>query len=371
MSDYRIEIQGLLDQISWSPKTDGERRLAEKAVQLADRHQDIEYQLKGRSQLVKAAVTTGFPEKALVAYSFILAIMDEKPEVFKEHMWSFMTLWDYKWVINRLSQFSTISREQIMDTLEDMERRFTAEGGAEESILQYRFKINSQLGNYDVADEVLREINEGVNLSDSLNDCGACFLSSRVSHYVRQGKYDQAIEESAPILEGRETCGEIPEMFYDVLLIPYLLTDRFDDAMELLTKLELEDTARKLDMNAVTIIGHAAAGRHSHALEVLERNWAVMLNVREHKNPFKFRLAARYLLRELAASGQENIKLRLPDDVPFYQASQSYVIADLLQQLDDEINKVREAFVLRDGNDFYHRLEQRVDEIAARYRKDK
>jgi len=367
MSDYRVEIEDLLAQVP-SRATDLEHlRLAENATRLADVHQDEQLAIDARNKLVQAAVLNGYPEKALVAYSFLLGKFDSKPELFGGFLDSHMLMWHYKWVIDKLPIFPFISRQQIEDTLADLESRFQKLDHAEEAILQYRFRINSKIGEYERAEAALEELKGLITESSmfSMSDCVACFRSGRVSHYRRRGMWEKAIEEAQPILNGQETCGEIPAMFYDVMAIPYLKTGRRAEALALLDKMEQEDTARKLDITHTALLLHAINDNASRALELLERNWHLAAALRERHTPFDFFLAARFLLRRLQASGREEVKLDLSEQLPFYRSGNAYQIGELLEVLDQEIAVIRDAFNERNNNDQYSLREGWLDDLKA------
>ncbi|WP_273445365.1 hypothetical protein [Neolewinella agarilytica] len=367
MADYHEEIERLLAQIP-SRATELEHlQMAENATRLADLHQDEQLAIDARNKLVQAAVLNGYPEKALVAYSYLLGKFDSKPELFGGFLDSHMLMWHYKWVIDKLPAFPFISRQQIEDTLGDLESRFQKLDHAEEAILQYRFRINSKIGEYERAEAALEELGGLITESSmfSMSDCVACFRSGRVSHYRRRGMWEKAIEEAQPILNGEETCGEIPSMFYDVMAIPYLKTGQRAEALALLDKMEQEDTARKLDITHTALLLHAVNDNVSRALELLERNWHLADGMRERQTPFDFFLAARFLLRQLRAAGREEVKLDLNEQLSFYRSENSYPVAELLEVLDHEIALIREAFNKRNGNDQYSLREGWLDDLGV------
>ena len=94
--------------------------LTEEAVLLADAHGDLSLGYEARTTLIEAATFAGYPEKALVAFSWCLAQCDRDPERFDEQR----LLWQYKWVAADLPYFPQISRQRIHEVHEDMERRY-------------------------------------------------------------------------------------------------------------------------------------------------------------------------------------------------------------------------------------------------------
>ena len=98
--------------------------LLEEAVRLADTHQDLKKGFAGREALIHTATFGGFPEKALVAFSWCLAQSDRDPQTFPDQR----ILWKYKWIMDSIAGFPQVSREQITKMMEDMRGRYLRSG---------------------------------------------------------------------------------------------------------------------------------------------------------------------------------------------------------------------------------------------------
>ncbi|HEY7423687.1 MAG TPA: hypothetical protein VH682_05525, partial [Gemmataceae bacterium] len=118
-ADYQAQVEELLEQADDLPFGPSRMTLLEEAVRLADAHQDSAQGNAARKKLVKTAVFSGYPEKALVAFSWRLAQSDRQPECFPEKD----LLWQYKWIVGNLAHFPQITRQQIEEALDDLARR--------------------------------------------------------------------------------------------------------------------------------------------------------------------------------------------------------------------------------------------------------
>ena len=93
-ADYQTQVEELLDQAGELPDGPSKLALLEEAVRLADVHQDVALGDEVRSDLIRVAKFSGYPEKALVAFSWRLAQADRDPDNFPEKD----LLWEYKWI---------------------------------------------------------------------------------------------------------------------------------------------------------------------------------------------------------------------------------------------------------------------------------
>ena len=74
---------------------------AEDAVRAADVSGSDDQRLRAREALIQNATFTGLPDKALVAFTWCLALCDREPDEFPDER----MLWSYKWIVNSLDSF--------------------------------------------------------------------------------------------------------------------------------------------------------------------------------------------------------------------------------------------------------------------------
>src|SRR5262245_34062754 len=107
----RSPIDALLSTAALLPKDSAKLAHLQEAVQLADACNDVSAAFQARLELIRAATFSGYPEKALVAFAWCLAQADKTPARFARH--EFQLLWEYKWMLNDLSDFPEVTVTQI------------------------------------------------------------------------------------------------------------------------------------------------------------------------------------------------------------------------------------------------------------------
>ena len=105
---------------------DGDAKIAllEEAARVADICGDLKLASDAREHLVQAATFGGAPEKALVAFSWSLAQYDRRAGEVSEAT----VLWQYKWILDSITNFPQIGKAQILEMLDDMAARYRRAG---------------------------------------------------------------------------------------------------------------------------------------------------------------------------------------------------------------------------------------------------
>lgn len=145
--DPRQRITELIDQAEELEYGPTKVALLEEAVREADTSTDLEAGFYARLELITAATFSGAKEKAMVAFSWCLGQVDANPEVFDEED----LMWQYKWVVEELVAYPQISRQQIGDMLEDMQRRYTRLGISLRPVHYLRWTNGMRMGDLDLA----------------------------------------------------------------------------------------------------------------------------------------------------------------------------------------------------------------------------
>jgi hypothetical protein len=122
VSDYRNAIRQLENESNALGHGPAQVSLLEEAVCLADTHGDADESFRLRTELATAAMLGGRPDVLLVAFSWCVAQYDRDPNRFKGEE-EFSLLWRYKWAVENLVAFPQVSRTEIDNLLNDMERR--------------------------------------------------------------------------------------------------------------------------------------------------------------------------------------------------------------------------------------------------------
>ena len=122
------DIDRLIAEAERLPHGPSRIALVEEAVRIADSRNDLPKAFQCRLELVSAASSGGQPDVQLVAFSWCLSQFDRDKKLFGGRATEIDLLWKYKWIAGALPAFYQISRGQIAATVEDLRRRYKADG---------------------------------------------------------------------------------------------------------------------------------------------------------------------------------------------------------------------------------------------------
>src|SRR5438132_297337 len=133
-------------------------------------------------------------------------------------------LWQYKWVVDHLPDFPQITRAQIEEMFADMRKRYRAYGASMQVVELKRRAVAMAMGDHDAAvdaDEAMRQ-----HRRDDLSDCKACEMDADCDYYYFLGADEVGVEKAGPLLRGRYSCSEVPQLTYAAILLPLLRLGR-------------------------------------------------------------------------------------------------------------------------------------------------
>lgn len=142
--------------------------LLEEIIRLADLRKNKELGFEVRLALIEAGIFSGALDKALISFSWCLSQVDQNPEKFSEED----LLWKYKWIIENLPAFPQIKKEQILEMLEDLEKRYEKNGENKHPVLMLKRSISMSMRNIEESKkyhELLKQTPTG-----HLSNCAAC-----------------------------------------------------------------------------------------------------------------------------------------------------------------------------------------------------
>ncbi|RMG14697.1 MAG: hypothetical protein D6731_09885 [Planctomycetota bacterium] len=201
--------------------------LCEEAAEKADALGNLELGYLAREKLVEAAIFAGHPEKALVAFAWLLGRADDDPERFPEQD----LLWYYKWVAAELPDFAEVTLERIRSVYADMERRYVRCGYSLRPVHKLRWLEARARGEREEARAHFERFR--VSPRDAGADCFACELDDEVLFLVDQGRDAEAVDRAAPILSGEAACASVPAVTWATLLLPLVRLGRREEAVEI------------------------------------------------------------------------------------------------------------------------------------------
>ncbi|MFK7818475.1 MAG: hypothetical protein AB8G99_07140 [Planctomycetaceae bacterium] len=317
----------------------------EEAVRIADTLNDTSLAVDCRMELVTAATFSGADEKAMVAFAWVLARFDEDPDCVDVYD----LMWKYKWIINSVTSFPTVSLSRIRSMEDDMERRYLAAGYNLRAVHDVRADIAMETGEEERCREYFAKWKSIPR--DFMADCLACEQSSEVRFMVHFGKYEDALETATPILSGEMRCSSVPETTYGHVLIPLMHLDRLDDARRY-HELGYPLVAGNPDY-IPTVSRHLAFmvrdGQMDAAVRCVEQHLPLLATIAMVDNRMEFYCTASALFRKLAAS-QTDIAVHLPETLEIAEASNQYKAVELADWFQGKADQMASQFDVRNGN---------------------
>jgi hypothetical protein len=245
--------------------------------------------------------------KAFLTFSWCLAAFDQ-PRYRLPPDTEAKLRWHFKWMIWALPQFPDIPLARTYDVLDDMERRYLRANQSLHAVYQHRWLVAFHVGDEDAAGrwyELMTRTSRDAN-----SDCVACVPASQVRHLTALGRFEEAVRIGEPAKAGR--CSEQPQWINTELLVPYLHTGRYADAVasHRLAYQRMRSDPHHLDNIAQHVVFCGLTGNDAYGLELIERH-VPWLNT--PSTPFaamEFAAAAAFVLGRLVSSGQGGLKLR-------------------------------------------------------------
>lgn len=348
-SDAEKRARELINRAYDLDEGDERIMMLEEAVRLADTTGDVKLQYGARENYIEAAYFGGVPEKALVAYVWCLAHYDRSPYEFGE----WRILWRYKWMVNVICDFPQISKEQIYEMLDDMERRWRETGRGLRAVYKYRYRTERFFGNRD---EALRfySLSEQAG-RDDLTDCAACEKDEKVSYCLYVGDDKLALRIAEPLLAGRDKCRSVPQRTYSKLLVPLLRMGERERAWQFYMRCYsmIADDRSMLEYLSSNFVFLSLYGDLKGAALVLEKHFRW---TEENTNPydrFLFYRAAWLFTETAEAAGIESLRLQMPRSFPLYEAEHSYQTAVLKEWFEARARELAAKFDARNGTDYF------------------
>ncbi len=347
--DHRDQIDEIIDKASDLEEGPGQVALAEEAVRLADTHQDDEAGFHARKFLTRAATFGGRPDVALVSFSWCLAKSDEDPVQFPGDE----LLWQHKWVVGNITPFPHISRQQIEELLEDMERRFAKNGSTLHAVHGIRRDIAVDLFDKEMAVAANKKF-ESV-WRDHLSDCPACVNDATIGYHIFMGDDAEAVATARPALEGKMTCGEVPHRTYAYVLLPLVRMGKYERAAKYYRAgyKMVKANDKFIKHKAYHLAFLALSGNLDRALTLFERHLGEAVRTPSISWRFEFYLASRLFIDRLAG-GKAIPMLRMPEELRKDGDAVRPATA-VAAWLDGELAQLAAQFDARNGNDAYTR----------------
>lgn len=359
--EVRDQIKALVAQAQAMSHGPSRVALVEEAARLADVHQDGLYGFWVRGELVNSATWGGRPEVAMAAFAWRLNYMDNNVNDLNDKA-IFNTLWHYKWIVDDLSEYPSMSRAQIMSSFDDMRRRYKAAGYSQRAIYQKQIWIAVDMGDDVEAERCYHAWLDEPR--DRMSDCAACEQHSRVRFMRHLKRYDDMLEVARPLLEQEKACEVVPAITFSQVLGPLVELKRKADARRYHNtgwRMIRKNMSYHIDTWTHHVAYLAYVGSHDEAASQLDRYMGQSLTVFSPLTRLNNTCRIAQAVEDLAAAGVEKLSLRLPDQLPFFREDGSYHAAALAVTLREWVRPIALALDARNGN---NRLESSLSQPA-------
>ncbi len=349
-ADWQTTYYALLRRARTLPHGKSQVDLLEEATKLADTHQDDDRAFSARVELTSDATFSGFPERALVAFAWCRARCEKDPQRFAERRLA----WNNKLILHNLMTFPQITRAQIEEALADMKRRWERLGLSLRPWHMFRAIYGMELETADMKEHFHKWWDAP---RDSMSDCNACELDSKVMFFIDWERHEDALREAGPIVAGRLRCAEVPHRTLARLLLPALRLGRREEAAE------YHRRGHRLIEGNLQLLQHAGShiayltleGNLTRALEIFERHLPNAVDTFDKLQRFQFYLGARMLFRKLVRDQRAHVRLNVPSAFPVQQKDGDFEVAELSRYLDAQTDDLCARFDARNGNQRLHR----------------
>ncbi|WP_435167559.1 hypothetical protein [Paenibacillus glycanilyticus] len=336
-----------LRRSTWS-MPDGKQKLAvlEEMIRVADRYMTEEEAYHARMDYSNAAPECGCPERMLVSFSWCLSKFEKNPGAYS----NFYIMWHYKWVLGYVWRIPELSLEQIERIYEDFKEKCIAYGYSLRVYYQKRVSLMLWQGKLDEAADYYKSWRAAKR--DSLSDCSACEQNMFGSYHFAINHHKKGLQSLKPILDGKLSCRSIPESTYSEMMMPLLKLGEYDRALETAKKAYralkgpsyLEEYGTFLQFFTVTDM--------PKAVKLYEQTIRLGLGSKVGWDRLQYMLSVRIFLKEWS-KGKRRKKLAEAETVT-------------LAWLDEEIERLAQAFNRRNGNTFVEDLVREKEKMAAR-----
>ena len=349
----REETQDLLDRAYDMDDSPAKVAVLEEALRELDAGGDMETAYDTRMDIVEAATFCGLYDNALVAFTWCLAAYDRDPETYDVHD----LLWRYKWIAGQLPGFVEVSRAQIAQMQDDMQRRYEQLGFGLRPVEMQRCENAMIMG--DVA-EAQRAHGRWRELPrDELADCTACEADQHMDYLIFASQDEQAITEFEKLIDSGLGGTSVPQRSYGKILRSYMTLHREEDADRICeTGYRLSSTNRMfLWQLSEFLLYHVRQRDFAAAQRLLEKHVSWALTTADAQVRLQFYRAAACMFELLANQGP-TCKLRLPSEFPQYQSAGIYQTGDLYDWFTQQADEITAKFNERNGNPYYTQLMQ-------------
>jgi len=359
--NYTDEIESLLDRADKLSKNGSTReKLVQHVIDLADRHQDRHYQRLARSYYMSLSLPRKFNNQ-LVHFAKILSLTRDYPS----QKFNLFLIFEYFMIIEKCVLTPLISRDHIIQILDEAEERNLSEGYSSRRINEMRSDIMVSMGDQARALEYFKRSKKDKGRY-GLHDCRSCQKNRFFKYFIFQGNDENALKAVEPILNEKLSCPVNPSITFCEMLMILLKLGKKKRAVRLFRHFYSFNKDYIPDLIRFTALTRSDAIALNHFEDYVGKCFTIFWPAER----FNFFLEATLLFRSLQESGRRSIKLNLKRSCPLYRPSGSYSLKYLIGYFENESRKLADRFNLRNGNNHFTELiEQNQDLLGYRFKK--
>ncbi|MCI5056060.1 MAG: hypothetical protein MRY83_08130 [Flavobacteriales bacterium] len=327
-----------------------------RCIQKAQSLQNLELEFEARYAYIHQLVFLNYQEEAIAMFPWLLKMCDEHPGKFDYYN----ALWVYKWILGSIDLSSKVRLEQIEAILSDFEKRYTDYGSGQRVIDHYKIITKHNLRRTEGLYEDIQNYKKNKK-SGSLDDCEACQTSGFIEMYIDLRKYEEALVMAKPIIEGKQTCGSVPEDTDPKLLHVCMMLGKWDLAEKFAISTAKSFTKKKQNfINAPYLLSYyLVTGKARKAKSLLQHQLSFLTpNISEYKRMYFFMVASDFI-QSLIDSGKKKVKFKFKENTYLTEIMQPFGEETNLEAfqewLEREANICASALDARNKNDFYQK----------------
>jgi len=374
----RERLEHYLEAIDESPPGRDRNGLLELAINEADTLGDAECGFDLRMQLIETCFFDGTSDRGIAAFAWCLKHCDRNP---RPNL-TYTILWRYKWVLIALQWLPQISIAKILEMIDDMGERATKAGYGPRPVHYLRWNTLTEAGDFEAAAKEMKLWRSAKK--DGLQDCAACEMNSEVEYLSRRQFDEQTLECAEPILRGRFSCAEVPELTLGHLIRPLMRLGRFEEAEKHAVRgyrMVTKNEDYILPISQYLLLA-TATNEWSRAVRIFTRHaeWSLITGMIGRR--FYFNAAAAAFLEKLANEKRVPVemidaaddapkkrrshrRLRLTANHPCYRPDDRYDIGQLAEWYRHEAHQLAAQFNQRNGNTHYSEWIEETRQLAG------
>ncbi|WP_052598550.1 hypothetical protein [Aureispira sp. CCB-QB1] len=302
------DLELALEHLEGAKESFENRDLAFKCIQKAKAFKNVHLEFDARMSYVRQSVFLNQYQEAIGMFPWFLNECDNKENYFKY----IQVLWTFKWIINSLTDFHTISLEKIEGLFQEFERRFKEFGTGDRVINYFKAQRESQLGNVERSLELAeRYFND--TKTCMLDDCAACQPNNISRVFLVAEQYDRMMECIQPILDGRLTCHVVPHTTFPKAAYASMRTGEWEKAGHYVqsTYKHLDFSTPDLYEASVLLLYHACQKEFLKGRKLMQKQLSFALELNSSGEVYDFYFSCALFMQAYIKAGHKEMKIQV------------------------------------------------------------